>query len=197
MKKVVLASHNAGKIKEFGELLRPLHLDLLPQSAFSIPEAEEAGLTFVENALLKARLASRFTGLPAIADDSGLSVFALSGAPGIHSARFAGTKSSAHDNIKKLLAELESFPFEERKAYFYCVIVFILKEDDPIPLICEGKWEGIILSEPRGQQGFGYDPVFYVPSEQKTAAELSLAVKNKISHRGIAMQLLKIKLSEK
>lgn len=195
--KVVLASNNPGKVREFNALLSQFDIILIPQSELGVKDTEETGLSFVENALLKARNASLSTGLPALADDSGLSVDAIDGSPGIYSARYAGPNASAKDNIDKLLSELNHVPDERRHAHFYCALVFMSHEKDPIPLICEGKWPGMILREPRGTQGFGYDPVFYLPELNKTAAELSLDVKNKMSHRGIALQLLIKMLPEK
>lgn len=195
--KVVLASSNAGKIREFQALLAPFHLDIHPQSEWGIDDVEETGLSFVENALIKARHASRLTGLPAIADDSGLAVQALQGAPGIYSARYAGTEATAQDNIRKLLSALQDVPDDKRQARFHCVLVLLSHALDPTPLICDGHWSGQILRSPIGDDGFGYDPVFYVPSENKTAAELPLAIKNKISHRGLALQALLKRLPEK
>ncbi|RDI41322.1 XTP/dITP diphosphatase [Aquicella lusitana] len=195
--KIVLASNNPGKIQEFSELLKNFHLEIIPQSAFNIAEAEETGLSFIENALIKARHASRLTGLPAIADDSGLVVSALHGAPGIYSARYAGTQANAQDNIKKLLHELKDVPEGNRQAQFHCVLVFVSHEKDPTPLVCDGSWSGTILHEPKGEKGFGYDPVFYVPSEGKAAAELPSTIKNEISHRGQALQILLKRLPEK
>lgn len=197
MSKVVLASHNAGKIREFKELFKPFHIDLLTQADLGVNDIEETGLTFVENALLKARNASRVTGLPAIADDSGLVVPALGGAPGIYSARYAGEAANAKDNIAKLLQALKDVPDEKRQASFHCVLVYISHENDPTPLICDGQWSGVILHAPKGEDGFGYDPIFYVPSEKRTAAELPLALKNTMSHRGKALQLLIQSLAEK
>jgi XTP/dITP diphosphohydrolase len=195
--KVVLASSNAGKIKEFQEILRPFHIELFPQSDFGVEDVEETGLSFVENALLKARHAAKMTGLPALADDSGLAVDALQGAPGIYSARYAGVNAKAKDNIEKLLTALQDVPDTERRASFHCVLVFLSHELDPTPLICDGKWSGMILRETKGTNGFGYDPVFYVPSEKMTAAELPSVIKNKISHRGIATQTLLKMLPDK
>jgi XTP/dITP diphosphohydrolase len=194
---VVLASNNVNKIEEFKILLHPYKIELLLQSQLGVPEVEETGLTFIENALIKARHASRITGLPALADDSGLVVDALNGAPGIYSARFAGVKAIAEDNIEKLLLALEKTGDPERKASFHCVLVFMSHAIDPIPIVCAGKWKGSILTTPRGKEGFGYDPIFYVPSEKKSAAELPLARKNKISHRGMAAQSLLNLLSDK
>ena len=187
MRKIVLATGNAGKLREFGAVLAELDLEIVPQSAFGVPEAEETGLTFVENALLKARNAALYTGLPALADDSGLAVDALGGAPGIFSARYAGAGAGARANIDKLLAELGSVPAELRTARFVCALALLHHPADPTPLLCQGSWEGVILAEPRGAGGFGYDPVFFVPTEGRTAAELEPALKNRLSHRGQAL----------
>lgn len=195
--KIVLASSNAGKIKELRARLLPLNIELIPQSALGVDDAEETGVTFVENALLKARHAAEKTGLPAIADDSGLVVPALQGAPGIYSARYAGKQAESKDNIAKLLHELAQVPEEKRQAYFFCCLTFLLHANDPTPLICTGKWHGKILHETRGTQGFGYDPVFYLPDQQKTAAELPLEIKNTLSHRAIALNTLLNVLPEK
>ncbi|TXS90660.1 RdgB/HAM1 family non-canonical purine NTP pyrophosphatase [Parahaliea maris] len=181
---VVLASGNAGKLKELGGILAPLGMDLRSQAEFDVPEVPEDGLTFVENALIKARAAARHTGLPAIADDSGLEVDALQGAPGIHSARYSGEGDAG--NNRKLLAALAGLPREQRRARFQCVLVFLRHADDPTPLICQGSWEGFILDAPAGEQGFGYDPVFYVPDHDRSAAELPREVKNQVSHRARA-----------
>jgi XTP/dITP diphosphohydrolase len=195
--KIILASNNKGKIQEFRALLKPFDIDLIAQSELNVPDIAETGLSFIENALIKARHASRLTGLPALADDSGLAVRALHGAPGIYSARYAGEKAAAADNIQKLLHELKSTPADKREAEFHCVLAFLSHADDPTPLVCDGKWAGFITDAPRGTSGFGYDPVFYVPSQQKTAAELPPDIKNNISHRGIALQLLLKMLAEK
>lgn len=188
--KVVLASGNAGKVREFNQLLGDQHIEVVPQSSFGVPEAEETGLTFVENAILKARHAARLSGLPAIADDSGIEVDALRGAPGIYSARFAGPGASDEDNVNKLLAELSGVPDTERTARFQCLMVYMRHAEDPTPLICQGTWEGRILYEPRGSNGFGYDPVFFVPDHDCSAAELDSDVKNSLSHRGQALRKL-------
>ena len=188
--KVVLASHNEGKIREFQALLKNYHIELIPQATLGVDDVEETGSTFIENALIKARHAALVTGLPALSDDSGLTVAALGGAPGICSARYAGSQKSPCDNIAKLLSELKNVPDGNRQAYFYSVLVFMSHDRDPSPLVCDGKLRGTILSAPRGEHGFGYDPVFYVPSEDKTTAELPPDIKNKISHRGIALQSL-------
>lgn len=197
MKKIVLASNNAGKIKEFGALLAPFDFTVIPQAELNIPDIEETGLTFIENAILKARHASALSGLPALADDSGLAVAALNGAPGIYSARYAGKGASSHDCIQKLLAAMENVPDEKRQAAFHCVLAFLNHAEDPTPLICDGLWQGSILRAPRGSTGFGYDPVFFVPSEHKTAAELSETRKGELSHRGMAVKTLLAHLSEK
>ncbi len=193
MKRIVLASGNCGKVREFNELLAGLDLEVVPQSEFNVPEAEETGLSFVENAILKARNAAQHTGLPAVADDSGLEVDALKGEPGIHSARYAGPGATDRQNLEKLLAALKDAPDAERTARFQCVIVFLRHALDPTPIICQGTWEGSILREPRGANGFGYDPVFHVPTHGCSAAELPSEVKNRLSHRGQALaKLLRI-----
>jgi XTP/dITP diphosphohydrolase len=192
MRRIVLATSNPGKVREFSAALVGLDVEITPQSAFDVPEVEETGLTFVENAILKARNAARRTGLPALADDSGLAVDALGGAPGVHSARYAGPGAGDRANIDKLLAELREVPAERRAARFHCVLVLLHHPADPTPLICQASWEGLITFEPYGSGGFGYDPVFLVPEEAQTAAELDLAVKNRLSHRGQALaQLVK------
>lgn len=188
--RIVLASNNAGKVREFNQLLEGSGLEVVPQSEFSVEEIEETGLTFVENALLKARNASEHTGLPAIADDSGLEVDALAGAPGIYSARYAGEGSSDLENLEKLLANMEGVADDKRSARFQCLMVYLRHAKDPTPRIFQGTWEGRILSEPRGDNGFGYDPVFYVPDQQCSSAELSPEVKNSLSHRGQALKQL-------
>jgi len=185
---VVLASGNAGKLKELDRILAPLGLNLRSQSEFQVPEVAETGLTFVENALIKARAAAEHSGLAAIADDSGLEVEALQGAPGIHSARYSGAGDTA--NNRKLLAALEGLPHQERRARFQCVLVYMQHAADPTPLICQGSWDGFILPAPSGKDGFGYDPLFYVPGEDCSAADLPRAIKNRISHRARACALL-------
>jgi XTP/dITP diphosphohydrolase len=193
MRNMVLATGNTGKLREFRAALTEVELEIRPQSEWQVPEAEETGLTFVENALIKARNAAEHTGLPALADDSGLVVDALGGAPGVYSARYAGPGASDRANIEKLLAELGDAPAEQRGAYFLCVLVLLRHAADPTPLICQARWEGFITFEPYGADGFGYDPVFLVPSEAQTAAELDLDVKNRLSHRGQALaQLVEI-----
>ncbi|NIB39390.1 RdgB/HAM1 family non-canonical purine NTP pyrophosphatase [Pseudomaricurvus alkylphenolicus] len=194
--RIVLASGNAGKLNEFRTLLQGF--DILPQSDFDLDSAEETGLSFVENAILKARHACQFTGLPAIADDSGLEVDALQGQPGIHSARFAGVDGAGKDaaNNAKLLNSLAGLSQEERGARFQCVLVYMRHAEDPTPLVCQASWEGKILHQPSGEGGFGYDPLFYVEQHQCSAAELSKEQKNAISHRGKAMDLLLARLQQ-
>jgi XTP/dITP diphosphohydrolase len=193
-RRVVLASNNPGKVREIGQLLADQEIEVLPQSEFGIPEAEETGLTFVENAILKARHAAHLAGLPAIADDSGIEVDALNGAPGIYSARFAGKGASDADNLQKLLEELKDVPEAQRAARFQCLMVYMRHDADPTPLICQGTWEGRILFEPRGTGGFGYDPVFYVPTHDCASAELAPEEKNHLSHRGQAIRKLVVAL---
>jgi len=188
MKKLVLASNNAKKMKELNALLAPLGFEVISQGQLGIPEAEEPHCTFVENALAKARHAAQLSGLPALADDSGLCVEALGGTPGVYSARYAGEPKSDARNNAKLLADLAGQ--SNRKAHFYCVLVLVRAADDPQPIIAEGEWPGEILEAQRGADGFGYDPLFYVPAHDKTAAELDGAIKNQLSHRGLAMQKL-------
>lgn len=195
MKKIVLASGNAGKLREFQQLLSNCGFDVLPQSDFFSENAEETGLTFVENAILKARYACEKTGLPALADDSGIEVDALNGRPGIYSARYAGDGANDVNNNAKLLTELQGVPSERRTARYHAVLAFMRHAQDPTPILCHGVWEGIILTEPRGEGGFGYDPLFFVPSHNCASAELSKDEKNRISHRGKAMQELLEKLS--
>jgi XTP/dITP diphosphohydrolase len=185
---IVLASSNVGKIKEIQAILAK-HV-IVPQSAFNVTDADETGSTFVENAIIKARHAAFQCKLPAIADDSGLVVDALSGAPGVISARYAGVGASDWDNVQKLLKELEDVPEERRSARFICVMVFLEDAEDPFPVIAQGVWEGQILYQPIGANGFGYDPVFWVPEQQCASAELSAAVKNSLSHRSKALRSL-------
>ena len=194
--RIVFASGNVGKVSEIGQLLEGLSIDVLPQSDFNVPEIEETGRTFVENAILKARNAAHHTGLPVIADDSGIAVDVLQGRPGIVSARFAGVGASDEDNLEKLINMIKPYPTEERTARFICSIVYLRHECDPIPVIAEGIWEGRLITDPRGENGFGYDPIFYVSSYQCTSAELSPEIKNKISHRGQALMQLLPKLNE-
>ena len=187
---IVLASNNQGKVREIGQILAGLQLEVVPQSTFNIEDADETGLTFVENAIIKARHASAEAGAPAIADDSGLEVDALNGAPGIYSARFAGKGASDEQNLQKLLSELKDIPEEQRTARFQCLMVYMRHAQDPTPIICQGTWEGLITLAPRGENGFGYDPVFFVPTHKCTSAQLAPEVKNQLSHRGQALCLL-------
>jgi len=193
--KIVLASGNPGKIREIQALLA--EHPIVPQSDFSISDAEETGTTFVENAIIKARHAAQHSGLPAIADDSGLVVDALDGAPGVYSARYAGPGSSDLDNLQKLLKELEGVPEAQRSARFICVLAFMQHGTDPTPVIAQGVWEGRILTRPAGSNGFGYDPVFWVPTHQCASAELAPEVKNALSHRGQALRNLTAMLKTK
>lgn len=190
MTTLVLASNNPGKVREFNALLSDVRIEVVPQSNFGVPEADETGLSFVENAILKARNAARHTGLPAIADDSGIEVDALHGAPGIYSARYAGVGAGDEANLQKLLANLNDVPEAQRGARFQCLMVYMRHAADPTPLILQGTWEGRILFEPRGDNGFGYDPVFFVPSHNCSSAQLTSAVKNSLSHRGQAVRKL-------
>ena len=190
MSRLVLASNNRGKVREFNQLLENFHLEVIPQAQFGVPEVEETGLTFVENAILKARNATRYAQLPAIADDSGIEVDALGGVPGILSARFAGPGASDEANLPKLLSELERVPEAQRTARYQCIVVYMAHAEDPTPVICQGTWEGRITESPRGEGGFGYDPIFHVPDRNCTAAELPAEIKNAISHRGQALRKL-------
>lgn len=190
MQKVVLATGNAGKVRELASLLQDFGLDIVAQTELSVESAEETGLTFIENAILKARHAAAITGLPAIADDSGLAVDALGGAPGIYSARYAGEDASDRENLEKLLAALKDVPDSKRQAQFHCALVYLRHAEDPTPLVFHGVWPGVITHAPAGEGGFGYDPIFYVPSEGKTAAELTREEKSAISHRGQALKQL-------
>lgn len=187
-KQLVLATGNQGKVKELAAMLEALNIDVLPQSQFNVPEVAETGTTFVENAIIKARHAAKITGLPAVADDSGIEVDALNGAPGVYSARFAGPNASDSDNIHKLLADMEGKT--ERSARFWCVLVYMRHADDPTPIICQASWEGKITEQPAGSGGFGYDPIFFVPTLNCSAAALSKEEKNAISHRGQALKML-------
>jgi len=188
--RIVLASGNPGKAREIAQLLADHQVEVLAQSACNVPEAEETGLTFVENAILKARNAAAHSGLPAIADDSGLEVDALNGAPGIYSARYAGPGCSDADNNAKLLTALADIPEAERSARFQCLLVYLRHAEDPTPLIVQGTWEGRILDAPRGDGGFGYDPLFFVPDLGMSSAELAAETKNRLSHRGQALRAL-------
>ncbi|HAD08710.1 MAG TPA: non-canonical purine NTP pyrophosphatase [Porticoccaceae bacterium] len=191
---IVLATNNRGKVVEFQRLLTDTPYRIKAQAEFDIPDAEETGLSFVENAIIKARHASRLSKLPAIADDSGLEVDLLNGAPGIYSARFAGPAASDADNNHKLLNRLQGLPREQRTARFQCLLVYMRHAEDPTPLICQGSWEGEILTEARGDNGFGYDPLFYIPECGRTSAQLSPEEKSQRSHRAKAMARLLEKL---
>ncbi|RZQ57284.1 non-canonical purine NTP pyrophosphatase, RdgB/HAM1 family [Pseudidiomarina tainanensis] len=188
MQELVLATGNKGKVVELEALLQPFGWNVRPQSAWHFAEAEETGLTFIENAILKARHAAQHTGLPALADDSGLAVNALQGAPGIYSARYAGPECNDQDNIEKLLDTLKDTAPEQRQASFHCVLAYLRHANDPTPIICHGRWDGMIATTPQGEQGFGYDPVFWIPELNCTAAQLSTAQKQQLSHRGQALR---------
>lgn len=190
--RLILASNNAGKLKEFNELLSTVGFSVHAQGEYNVPEADEPFHTFVENALQKARHAARLTGLPALADDSGVCINALGGAPGVYSARFAGEPKSDQRNNEKMVAELAAHA--DKSAYYYCVLVFVRHADDPQPIIADGRWNGEMIATPRGNGGFGYDPYFYIPSLGKCAAELSADEKNALSHRGQALRALVEKL---
>lgn len=192
MKKVIIASGNPGKLREFAALLAPFDFEAVPQAAFSVSEAEEPHITFVENALLKARHASQATGLPALADDSGICVYALGGAPGVRSARYAGEPGNDARNNERLIAALDAH--QDHRAFYYCALVFVTHAEDPHPLIATGEWYGEIIASPRGDGGFGYDPYFLLPEYGCTAAELPAGIKNRVSHRGKAMLMLAEKL---
>lgn len=190
MQQVVLATGNAGKVRELASLLQDFGLAVVAQTELGVDSAEETGLTFIENAILKARHAAKVTGLPAIADDSGLAVDALGGAPGIYSARYAGADASDRQNLDKLLKALENVPDGQRQAHFHCVLVYLRHAEDPTPLVCHGSWAGEITRAPAGDGGFGYDPIFFVPEAGKTAAGMSRDEKQAVSHRGQALKLL-------
>ncbi len=192
--KIIFASSNSGKINELQMLLAPYRYEVIPQASLGIDDAEETGLTFVENALIKARNACLQSGKPAIADDSGLVIRALDGAPGIHSARYAGKKNDAQKNMAKILQEMTDVSADDRRAHFHCTLVYLEHAEDPAPLICEGIWQGSILYSATGTNGFGYDPIFYDEAEKSSAAELSADRKNQISHRGQALRALVEKL---
>jgi XTP/dITP diphosphohydrolase len=197
MRRLVLASGNPGKIAEMRDLLAEMDIEGVPQRELGLAEIEETGTTFLENAILKARNATRLSGLPALGEDSGLCVDALDGAPGLYSARYAGSPGSPADNIAKLLDAMRTTPSEARGAYFYCALVLMRHEHDPMPLLCEGTWEGRILEAPRGKGGFGYDPVFYDPLVGLSAAEMDLGSKHRVSHRGQALMKLRWSLAQR
>ncbi len=186
MTKIVLASSNPGKLAEFNHMFKQVNLEFVPQSQFAIQDADETAITFLENALIKARHAAKYSGLPALADDSGLCVPALGGAPGVYSARYAGEPRNDDANNQKLLQVMQGMSGKDRQAYFCCTLVYVTHEDDPMPLVFQGQWWGEIAYETRGVDGFGYNPVFLLPEVGKTVAELSMAEKNRLSHRGIA-----------
>lgn len=190
MKDILLASGNKGKVNELKEMLAPLGLNVVPQSEFNVEEVPETGTTFVENAIIKARHASKVTGLPCIADDSGLEVAALNGAPGIYSSRFAGEDATDGTNIDKLLSQLDGVDESKRQARFVCVLVFMRHADDPTPIICQGSWDGVISTQRQGENGFGYDPVFFQPQLNLAAAQLNPEQKHALSHRGKALKQL-------
>lgn len=195
LRRIVVASGNAGKLAEFNRLLGEAGFEFVAQGELGVEDIPETGLTFVENALLKARHAARATGLPALADDSGLCVDALDGAPGLYSARYAGEPTNAQRNIDKLLADLDDVPEERRGAHFHCTLALLRHPDDPRPLIAQGEWHGHVLTATRGTGGFGYDPLFLDPDSGLTAAELDPATKNRISHRGKALAILQEQLA--
>ena len=197
MSTVVLATGNQGKVKELSSLLAEHAIEIVPQSNFNVPEVPETGTTFVENAIIKARHAAKLTGLPAIADDSGLEVDALNGEPGVYSARYAGENANDDDNMNKLLKALKDTPAAEKSARFHCVLVYMQHADDPTPIICHGVWEGSIIAEKLGEQGFGYDPIFWQENLQLSSAQLPRDIKNKLSHRGKALAILVKELATK
>lgn len=190
LSKIILASNNKGKLKEFSQLFADSQIQIIPQGELGVSDAIEDGLSFVENAIIKARHACQQTQLPAIADDSGIEVDALKGQPGIFSARFAGDHGDDQANNQLLLEKLQGLPEAKRSARFQCVLAFMRHAQDPTPLVCQASWEGFILEAPRGENGFGYDPLFWVPTKQCSSAELPKEEKNKISHRAQAMQIL-------
>ncbi len=194
-KKIILASNNTGKVREINAMLAGSGLHIISQNEFSVPEVEETGLAFIENAIIKARNAAHHSGLSAIADDSGIEILALHGKPGIYSARYAGKDASDEDNLYKLIDEVKKLPEDKRQARFVCVMVLLRYADDPLPIIAEGIWNGIAITEPRGANGFGYDPMFYVPTHNCTSAELPPEIKNTLSHRGQALKKLVQQLS--
>jgi XTP/dITP diphosphohydrolase len=195
-RKVVLASGNKGKLKEFGEILQPMGMEIVAQGTLGVADADETGLTFVENAILKARNACEHTGFAAISDDSGLEVDYLQGAPGIYSSRYAGAGATDATNIEKLLQALKGVPAQQRTARFRCILVCMRHQLDPTPLICMGSWEGLILDAPRGEHGFGYDPIFWSPEFDKASAELTPTEKKSVSHRGKAVSMLTEQIAE-
>ncbi len=196
MKKLIIATENQGKLREIQHYLQEFNLEIFPQAAFNVIAVEETGKTFIENALIKARHASFVSGLPALADDSGLVIDALNGAPGIYSARYAGEHKNDEANIAKVLQEMQEVKWQNRTAHFYCVMILLRHAEDPAPIVSTGIWHGTILTTPKGQLGFGYDPIFYVPSHNCSAAELDLTLKNQLSHRGLALKQLRQQFHE-
>lgn len=190
IKKIVLASGNAGKVREINKLFAGSGIEIVPQTDLGVPDVPETGTTFVENAIIKARHAAEFTGLPAISDDSGIEVDALDSRPGVYSARYAGPDASDEDNNNLMLKELSGIAEAERTARYQCIIVFMRSHTDPVPIITQGSWEGRILEAPQGEGGFGYDPIFFVPTHNCTGGELALDVKNTLSHRAIALNAM-------
>ncbi|MDD9195956.1 XTP/dITP diphosphatase [Aliivibrio sp. S3MY1] len=196
MSKIVLATGNQGKVREMADVLSDFGFDVVAQSEFNVSDVAETGTTFIENAIIKARHAAKETGLPAIADDSGLEVDALNGAPGVYSARYSGESATDQKNIDKMLAAMDGIPAEKRTARFHCVLVLMKHENDPTPLICHGSWEGHITTEQQGENGFGYDPIFWVSEDNCSSAELEPARKKQLSHRGKALKKLFAALKE-
>ncbi|PQJ88321.1 XTP/dITP diphosphatase [Aliivibrio sifiae] len=196
MSKIVLATGNQGKVREMADVLSDFGFNVVAQSEFNVSDVAETGTTFIENAIIKARHAAKETGLPAIADDSGLEVDALNGAPGVYSARYSGEGATDQKNIDKMLAAMEGVPTEKRTARFHCVLVLMKHENDPTPLICHGSWEGHITTEQQGENGFGYDPIFWVSEDNCSSAELEPARKKQLSHRGQALKKLFAALKE-
>ncbi|KAB2824116.1 XTP/dITP diphosphatase [Aliivibrio sp. S4TY2] len=196
MSKIVLATGNQGKVREMADVLSDFGFDVVAQSEFNVSDVAETGTTFIENAIIKARHAAKETGLPAIADDSGLEVDALNGAPGVYSARYSGEGATDQKNIDKMLAAMDGIPAEKRTARFHCVLVLMKHENDPTPLICHGSWEGHITTEQQGENGFGYDPIFWVSEDNCSSAELEPARKKQLSHRGKALKKLFAALKE-
>ena len=193
---IVLATNNLDKVREINQLLHDSTYRIIPQSKFNVVEVEETGSTFIENALIKARNAAKYTNIPVIADDSGIEVVALDGRPGIFSARYAGAGATDEDNLKKLIKDIEQINEKNRYAKFICAMVYITNSDDQKPIIVEGVWEGYVITKPRGTNGFGYDPIFYIPEYKCTSAELDNEEKNKLSHRGQALRKLIEKLNK-
>ena len=196
MHKIILATGNLNKVREISASLKGSSIEIMPQSMFNVPDADETGTTFVENAIIKARNCSAHTGEAAMADDSGIEVDALGGAPGVHSARYSGEHANDEKNTALLLRNMENVPDGRRTARYWCVMVYMRSASDPTPIICQASWEGIIIREKRGTNGFGYDPVFLIPELGKTAAEVSLEVKNSMSHRAKAIKMMTERLRE-